>query len=144
MARAKKPAARKPADGMTTYMLETKNGNQKKLTIPSNWKLTFGPTVPYERKSGGYDGGWALRMYDGAMLKGIFTDVKNFRDMSIELLEKQVRIKRQRMEQGDKAGGKEVIAEARWEEWVDPDAPDEARSPEERGYTSLTYDGNED
>lgn len=108
-----------------TYLLETRGGSQRKLTVPAAWKVTFGPTTPYEKKDGyhGKDHVWALRLYEGTKLRGIFTDVKSFRDMDIAIIEKRIRTKRQVMEKASKSGGKAVVAEARIEEWVDPDDP---------------------
>lgn len=113
-----------------TYVLELKNGSQRKLTVPADWRVTFGPTVPFERKSGGGfgnggDGIWALRLYEAKdKLRAIFTDVRAFRDTDIKLMEKRTRVKRQVLEKESRKGGKQVVAEARIEEWADPDAPD--------------------
>jgi len=112
-----------------TYLLELKNGGQRKLTVPAGWKVTFGPTVPFERKgSAGYrgdEGTWALRLYEkGDRLRAIFTDVRSFRDLSISVEEKRIRTKRQTIEKASSKGGKAVVAEAKIEEWVNPDDPD--------------------
>lgn len=131
-----------------TYLLETKNGGQRRLTVPSSWKVTFGPTVPFERKgAGGYrgdEGTWALRLYEkGDKLRAIFTDVKSFRDMDIQVQEKRITTKRQTVEKADRHGGKNVVAEARIEEWVDPDSPesDDSKTPEE--YLRLEHREND-
>lgn len=113
----------------TTYLLTKKGGTEQKVSVPSKWRLTFGPTTPYERKNGGYGNGqevWALRFYEGTKLKAIFTDVQSFRELgSITIEEKVVRVSRQRMQKGGRTGGKEVVAEAKVEEWINPDDPDE-------------------
>jgi hypothetical protein len=126
------------------YLLETKSGSQRKLTVPRDWKVTFGPTVPFERKnSGRYDECWALRLYEGDKLRAVLTDVRNFRDLDIEVLEKRISSKRQVIEKASKKGGKTVVAEAKIEKWVDPDDPEEAgTTPEE--YLRLAYDPEKD
>ena len=130
-------------DPQKTYVLELKNGGQRRLTVPANWKVTFGPTVPFERKgAGGYrgdEGTWSLRLYEGSdKLRAIFTDVRAFRDTSIVITEKRIRTKRQTVDKASTKGGKTVIAEARIEEWVDPDSPDtDDKTPTE--YMKLDY-----
>lgn len=130
----------------TTYLLQLKSGQERRITCPNGWKITFGPTVPFERKNGrGYNeeqGIWALRLYDGTKLKAIFTDVRMFRELeTIGVSEKRVRTKRQVLEKESKKGGKAVVAEARIEEWVDPDSPEEGVVPEE--YLKLDYQHTE-
>lgn len=126
------------------YVLELKSGSQRKLTVPSTWKVTFGPTTPYERKDGMSgrhgEGTWALRLYDGDKLRAIFTDVRAFRDMAIEISEKRTRTKRQTIHKASKHGGKAVVAEATIEEWVNPDEPEED-TPED--FLTLDYKGDE-
>lgn len=127
--------------GKTVYLLELKNGNQRRLTVPSNWTVTFGPTVPFEAKSGGrYDNCWALRLYEGSTkskLRAIFTDVVSFRDMGIKVLEKQVRVKRSTIQKASHKGGKSVEVEARMEAWVDPDEPESMKI--EPDFTKLEF-----
>lgn len=129
--RTKKPSP----PGTTTYILDTKKHEQRRVTVPQSWRLTFGPTVPYN-KNGHGENQWGLRFYDGQALKAIFTDVIAFRDMGIECVEKRVKVTRQQVSKADRNGGKDVFAEARIEEWVDPDAPDTPIDPD---YLRLDY-----
>ena len=46
---------------MKTYILELKEGGQKKVTVPANWKLTFGPICPGS-KDGSYNSGGAVAL----------------------------------------------------------------------------------
>lgn len=71
-----------------TYLIVHIDGTRRKITIPANWKVTFGPAV----KGGNYAPGsgprpvmpMALRFYEhDTMQRAIFTDVQNFRDLSI-------------------------------------------------------------
>lgn len=129
----------------TTYLLETKSGQQRKVTVPAGWRVTFGPTVPFARKEGRSYGDelWALRFYADKDLKAIFTDVKSFREMSeISVSEKRVKTQRQSFSKDGKKGGKAVIAEARIEEWVDPDDPEADTTPSE--FLKLGFDSEKD
>lgn len=119
---------------MTTYALKLKGGGERRVTIPTAYRLTFGPTVPYVKHGNGShgDGTWALRLYDGERLKSIFTDVVSFRDMDIKVLEKHTRSKRQVVEKAAKFGGRTAVVEATVETWVDPDEPDEANEEDQR------------
>lgn len=138
-------ATTKKTEEMTTFLLETKNGQQRKVEVPSTWRVTFGPTVPFERKGGGgrySDELWALRFYDGKELKAIFTDVRSFRDMSISIQEKMIKVQRQTFNKEGSKGGKAVVAEAKIETWVDPDNPDEDVTPSE--FLKLDFQQDED
>lgn len=106
-----------------TYILELKNGNTRRVEVPANWKLTFGPTVPYAGKYTGTSEGTALRFYEGNKenLRAIFTDVKSFRDSSIPVMERKTETTRQVVQRQDAGGAKNVIVEARVTEWVNPD-----------------------
>lgn len=114
-------------------MMKMRNGSERKITIPDYWKVTFGPTIPFERKAGAHHGSetWALRLYNGDKLKAIFTDVINFRDMSIEIREKRIQTKRHFVERAAQFGGKSATMEARVETWCDPDEPDEANTADQ-------------
>ena len=130
-----------------TYLLELKNGGERKLTVPATWKVTFGPTTPYEKKNGGGYGQevWALRLYEsGTKLRAIFTDVKSFRDMEISLLEKKVKVKRQAMEKAGRKGGRAVVVEAKVEEWINPDDPDDTDVPTEYLQINHSSGGDDD
>lgn len=112
-----------------TYVLELKNGGLRRVTVPATWKVTFGPTTPYERKNS-YESGqlvWAVRFYEGNKenLRAIFTDVKSFRDESIPILEKVTKVQRKATQRATASGFKDVVVEARVTEWRDPDKEDE-------------------
>lgn len=136
MAKSSRSTTKSPSKGTetTVYALKLKGGGERRLTVPTSYKLTFGPTVPYIKHGNGShgDGTWALRLYDGDRLKAIFTDVSAFRDVSIQVLEKRTRSKRQTVERNSKYGGRAAVVEATIETWVDPDNPDEANEEEER------------
>ncbi len=79
----KKP---KPAM-MTSYLLETPKG-QRKVMVPADWTVTFGPTAPWARQSSSDNYVWSLRFYSrGKKLRACFCDVKSFRDETMAVIE---------------------------------------------------------
>lgn len=134
MAKAPKSAA-----PTKTYVLELKNGDVRKITIPAHWKLTYGNVVPYAGKdSRPGEARIALRLYDGAKdnLRAVYTDVVSFRDADIGTLEKRTQVQRKASQKQTDKGLRDVIVEARVTEWVDPDNEDSSAPAE---FKSLTY-----
>lgn len=122
-----KRAARAAAGETKTYALELKNGDTRRITIPSDWKLTFGQLVPHTlRDTNGRSSMVALRIYGKSKedLRAVMTDVVAFRDMSFDLLEKRTKVQRQTAQKRTPQGMKDVIVEAAVSEWVNPDADD--------------------
>lgn|SRR5512139_115505 len=79
-----------------TYILELMDGGRRKLTIPANWKITFGNVLPYNKTTGdpyqppeGWRSRVVLRIYEGNKdnLRAVMHDVLSLRDESIPLLE---------------------------------------------------------
>lgn len=74
------------------YNLKLVGGGERKITIPANWKLTFGNVLPFNKqKLGGTGGpynppgdGWesrvVLRVYEGSKdnLRAVWNDVVSF------------------------------------------------------------------
>lgn len=111
-------------EGKKTYILTLRNGELRKVTVPANWKLTFGPTVPYAGKATGYDHGTALRFYEGSSkenLRAAFTDVMAFRDAAMEVQERKTEIKQEVVAMQSEGGSKSAVVEARITTWVNPD-----------------------
>lgn len=72
-----------------TLFLETTDG-EFRITIPAGARVTFGPTVPYEKKGNSYEPGgprgYSLRVYQNSKndsLMAVFGGVRSFRDTSI-------------------------------------------------------------
>lgn len=125
----------KKASGATkTYVLELKNGNTRKITVPAHWKLTYGNVVPFEGK-GARTGEHriALRLYDGSKenLRAVYTDVVSFRDSDIGMLERRTKVQRKTMQRATEKGMKDFNIEARMTQWVDPDNEDDGDAPSE-------------
>lgn len=77
----------------TTYRLRMQNGTERVLTMPRNWKITFGPNVPGAgRNRDPYASrgpqGWCFRVYDTQkLLKLVIPDVVEFWEESTFTLE---------------------------------------------------------
>lgn len=115
-----------------TYVLNMKDGTKQKVTIPGNWKLTFGPLVPGS-KDGNMNGAGALvlRIYEGSKenQRAVFTGVESWRDTAeLEIEVEQVQTKAQAaFVDIPGEGRKEVVANMEVRQWVDPDKPLAAR-----------------
>lgn len=114
-----------------TYILELKGGNTRKITIPADWKLTYGNVVPFTERGSGH--GVALRIYEGNKenLRAVMTDVAAIRDSSIDIIEKRHTVQRKTAQKETPKGMKDVVIEARMTEWVNPDAEDDDEMPTE-------------
>lgn len=118
----------KKATGNRTYILNLKNGDERKITFPAHWKLTFGNVLPYQGKDqrNQVEHRIALRIYGDSKedLRGVMLDVVSFRDAGIGILEKRTSVQRKGATLRTEHGAKDVIYEARMTEWVDPDKED--------------------
>jgi hypothetical protein len=134
---------KKSTAGDKTFILELKNGNTRKITIPATWKLTFGQLVPHTlRDTHGASSAVALRIYEGSKenLRAVMTDVVAVRDASISVMEKRTTVQRKAAQRQTSQGAKDVVVEARVTEWIDPDADPAEGAPNE--FLKLT-DGSE-
>lgn len=108
-------------------IMHLKNGEQRKLTLPEGYTITFGPMIPGVREDNGRAGKGALRVYSNRGKDeqvACFTDVIAFRDASLKIEEKVTRIERKTLREADENGGEEYVVEAKVERWVDPDRPE--------------------
>jgi hypothetical protein len=65
------------------YEIKTRSEGRVRVTVPEDWKVTFGPVAPGAGKYAG-GGELALRFYESdTKQRAIFTDVQSFRDLSI-------------------------------------------------------------
>ena len=94
MATKKKPNnCPENTDNLRTYLIVHEDGTRRKITIPSTWRVTFGPAARggnMPKRPGGpsYKMPMALRFYENdTQQRAIFTDVVSFRDMSIPIQE---------------------------------------------------------
>lgn len=138
-------ASKKAAVSNKTYILELKNGDTRKITVPGHWKLTYGNVVPYNKNSHNpTESRVALRLYDGTKenLRAVYTDVVSFRDAEIGTLEKRTTVQRKASTKDSPQGARDVIIEARVTEWVNPDNEQPATVPEE--FKRLSHIEQED
>lgn len=116
------------ANDKRTYVLNMKDGTKQKVTVPSNWKLTFGPLVPGS-KDGNLNGAGALvlRIYEGSKenQRAVFTGVESWRDtQELQIQVEQVQTKQQAAQVDIPGEGrKDVVAHMEVRQWVDPDKP---------------------
>lgn len=111
-----------------TYILDCDDGTRKRITVPADWKVTFGPAA-----SGGnkiilgerhLKMPMALRFYESEhRQRAIFTDVKSFRDASIEIEIEEVRIQEKDGYVECDGVRKRTTFQAKTKEWVSPDIP---------------------
>jgi hypothetical protein len=103
-----------------TYLLEMKDGSQRKICIPTNWVLTFGALIPGSQNNNGRMG---LRIRKGQQQMAVFQDVESFRNTAIEIEERITTVKEETFFKGDGENRKAVVVEGKVHEWVNPDAP---------------------
>jgi hypothetical protein len=101
----------------TTYLIERVGRERLKVTVPSSWKVTYGPVV---LTKGGYGQEYAIRFYESAnQQRAIFTGVLSFRDLSIPV---QRSVQKVEAKGGRKQDDKDVStwsSERVEEEWRD-------------------------
>lgn len=84
-----------PETEMRTYEIEHNDGTRRHVKVPSDWKVTFGPSVVgYNKKSNIFSPHnasrtktvpLAIRFYESKEhQRAIYTDVISFKDLSIE------------------------------------------------------------
>lgn len=117
--------AQKEEKPMTTYLIEFKNGKRQRITVPSNWKVTFGPAAKGKNSDSGSSLKMplALRFYENeTRQRAIFTDVDSFRDMSIKIQEEKITTKEEMGYVEMKGARKSVVMQAKVKDWIDPDS----------------------
>ena len=108
--------------GMRQYLIEFESGEKKRITVPDNWKVTFGP-IAIMSKSPGVRVPIALRFYeDENRQRAIFVEVRSFRDLGIPLEELKVEHRGKRAVVNMDGVEKHVTIDAVHKEWVNPDA----------------------
>lgn len=114
-----------------TYILNMRDGSRQRITVPAEWKLTFGPICPGSKDGSlNSSGAIALRLWEGAKenQRAAFTGVESFRDASIEIEEERTQVSEQAVRAKTPLGEKDIIMRGEVREWVDPDAPQSAKA----------------
>lgn len=146
---ARRPAKPKATTDNRTYVLELKNGEQRKMTFPSHWRLTFGNVLPYQAKDQKHtmEHRIALRVYGDSKedLRAVLMDVVSFRDISIGVQERRTNVQRKGAQVKTEHGMKDVVYEAKMTEWVDPDKEDGTTSgaTEYKALTNRSVPGDD-
>ena len=119
----------KMSEEKITYLIEFKNGRRQKITVPKDWKVTFGPAAAGVNKKGmgGRDVPLALRFYENEnRQRAIFTDVVYFRDTSIEIQEEKINTQQKDGFMECDGHRKGVTFQAISKEWINPDEPSDS------------------
>lgn len=107
-----------------TLLLQTTDGDFR-ITLPPGARVTFGPTVPYEKKdySNSQHPGYSLRVYENVKndsLIAVFGGVKSFRDTSIPHAKLIIREAGKSVWKSDEEGYKVETEVNKSEHWVEP------------------------
>lgn len=110
-----------------TYLIEFQNGKRQKITVPDNWKVTYGPAVKGNYASSAHEQRYkmpmALRFYESDdKQRAIFTDVVGFRDMSIKIEEEEIKVQEKDGYVECDGMRKRTTFQAKTREWVNPDS----------------------
>lgn len=134
------------ADETTTYLIVHEDRTERKITVPSTWKVTFGPAVRGLNKAGStVKVPLALRFYENdTKQRAIFTDVVSFIDMSItmSIKKRSVQEKQGFMECDGKR--KATTFRATSEEWVNPFEIKDVQLPMHKDVESFDVEFTEE
>lgn len=114
-----------------TLILELRGEKDRKLVIPADWTITFGPIGVGVR--GGEDSAHVLRLYSDAgkkNLKAVFRNIVAFHEEGITILEKVVRRKNKVFKKAGAHGDQVYSAEVRRTAWTNPYA-EEVETPDD-------------
>ena len=108
------------------YLITHQNGKERRITVPDDWKVTFGPAAAGVDKKA-YGGGTvplALRFYEkGDRQRAIFTDVASFRDLSIKMEVKKVDVQEKQGYAKMDGAEQAMTFQVKRETWVNEDEP---------------------
>lgn len=110
-----------------TLLVTMKNGNIRKIDIPADWIVSYGPVAVGARNNHG-DSPNVLRIYSDVgrkNLKAVFKDVVSFVDESISILERVTKTKKKAFNKKAGNGNQSYTAEVRRTFWRDPFADTE-------------------
>lgn len=111
---------------MTAYLIEFEDGKKRKITVPDDWKVTFGPAFvgkDTNRPTGQrYKVPMAIRFYKSKdNQRAIFTNVVGFRDLSIPIEEEVTHTKEKQGYTEVDGKRKATSFQVKVKEWVNPD-----------------------
>ena len=116
--------------GTKTYILNLKDGGRQRVTVPSDWKVSFGALFPSKDSNNGRT---ALRFWEGAKehQRAVFADVESFRDTSIGIEEERTETHEQGIQADTELGKKTIIVRGQVREWINPDDPKASKAAPE-------------
>ena len=140
-----------------TYIIVCEDKSKKRITVPANWKVTFGPAARGENagiKSGTHlKIPMALRFYEtDTKQRAIFTDVVSFRDASIKIEEERTNVQEKEGYVECDGVRKKTVFSATVKEWINPDSVNEpviptgfagATSPSFLAIENIVLDGDQ-
>lgn len=105
-----------------TLLLNTVEGDIR-ITVPAGGRVTFGPTIPYQRKPGYATEaqGYSLRVYEtpkNDSLIAVFGGVKSFRDIALPHMKLVIREAGKSIWKSDEEGYKVETEVNRAKEWT--------------------------
>lgn len=125
-------------EGTKTLLCKLKDGTQRKLTIPKEYKVTFGTLIPGGKNPVDPERGLALRIYSGSgkdQQHAVFTDVVSFRDTSLGILEEKIEVQEKMAYVEVEGEGRQAMnVEAKVRSWHNPDEPNQKPRP---AFTKL-------
>jgi len=120
----RKSAAPRQTTSGRTLLLNTADGDMR-ITLPDGARVTFGPSIPYQKKDSYSAGreGYSLRVYADKgtdSLIAVFGGVNSFRDINLPLAKLIIREAGRSVWKSDEEGYK-VEAEVKHKQaWIDP------------------------
>jgi hypothetical protein len=104
--------------GTKTYLVE-RHSEVLQVTVPDDWKVTFGPV--FTPTKGGYGGpDNCLRFYESKdKQRAIFTQVRGFRDLSIPVKKQVKKVQSKSESARDHKSEKQAVQQETELYWVD-------------------------
>ena len=129
----------KPA--IRTIFAQMNNGSLRKIEIPHEWVITFGPIAFAARNNGGESPN-VLRIYSSkakTSLMAVFRDVVSVTDASIVVTEKVIKKRQKVFVKKEDNGEQQYAAELRRTVWQNPyaDEPDADENDFDESILSL-------
>ena len=113
-----------------TLIIDMSRGEDRRITIPADWTITFGPVAIGAKFSSSDGSSNVLRLYSDVgrkHLKAVFKDVRSFFEEGIEIVERRTETKNKTYNQINPTTGKSEAYQAtvKRKTWVDPYADED-------------------
>lgn len=132
-----------------TLVLEMNGNKDRKVVIPHDWTITFGP-IGVGARHDGQNSTHVLRLYEDAgkkKLKAVFRNIVAFHEEGIQILEKVVRKKNKTFRKAGSKGEQTYSAEVRQTTWSnpyedEPEVPEDEFEVSEDALQIQAFEGN--